>query len=48
MCLGLANGYIEEKGNEIRDGERRRGSQDYQETRYKSVKGFCKHHFHHE
>lgn len=21
MCLGLANGYIEEKGNEIRDGD---------------------------
>lgn len=22
MCLGLANGYIEEKGNEIRDGDK--------------------------
>ena len=21
MCLGLANGYIQEKGNEIRDGD---------------------------
>ena len=21
MCLGMANGYIEEKGNEIRDGD---------------------------
>lgn len=21
MCLGLANGYIKEKGNEIRDGD---------------------------
>lgn len=22
MCLGLANGYIQEKGNEIRDGDK--------------------------